>query len=196
MKRLISLLVATVLTVAIGLPSSLAQTKYVMEGEQELAVIGSSTLHNWEMVTYTATGEGLFWIENEKIVKTQDLTISFEVVSLESGKGRIMDRNARRALKAEEHPRITFELLSIAIDEEGQQKAYGNLTAAGVTKPLSFNMSYLFNDKLLEVRARTSFLLTDFEIKPPVALAGTLRTGDAVSLDVVLEFKESEEKTQ
>ena len=31
--------------------------------------------------------------------------------------------------------------------------------------------------------------LTDFEIKPPVALAGTLKTGDAVSLEFILMFE-------
>ena len=194
MKKLISFWVVLVMMVAVGLPSSQAQTRYVLDGEQELAVLGTSTIHSWEMVTYEAAGSGLFWLKGDKIERVENLTVSLEASSLESGKGRIMDRNARRALKVEEHPQITFKLDSIAEDETGQSQAHGQLTAAGFTRAITFRIDYSIENDVIELRARTSLKMTDFEIEPPVALAGTLRTGDAVSLDMVLSFKASTEK--
>ena len=172
-----------------NVPSLLAQSRYQLKGEQELAVLGSSTIHNREMVTQVAEGNGLFWFEGDSLHKVEALAISFEAASLESGKGRIMDRNARRALKVEEHPLIAFKLNRTEVDDTGQYWAYGNLTAAGVTKELTFKIDITKKGEALEVRAKTSFKLTDFEIKPPVALAGTLKTGNAVSLDVWLSFE-------
>ena len=194
MKKLISLLVVFMVTIALYLPSPQAQTRYTLQGGQELAVLGTSTMHNWEMVTYEAIGEGLFWIEDGKIKKVEDLVISFEAASLESGRGRIMDRNARRALKAEDHPEIIFKLLRLERGPDAQTWAHGELTAAGNTRPMKFKINYGWQGEGLDVRAKASFKLTDYEIEPPVALAGTLRTGDAVSLDLVLSFKAVAEK--
>ena len=185
-----------ILCLFIGLPglSLKAQDSYRLTADQELAALGSSTMHNWEMVTYEAAGSGLFWLKSDKIERVENLTVSLEASSLESGKGRIMDRNARRALKVEEHPQITFKLDSIAEDETGQSQAHGLLTAAGFTRAITFRIDYNIENDVIELRARTSLKMTDFEIEPPVALAGTLRTGDAVSLDLVLSFKASTEK--
>ena len=174
----------------VSLPA-LAQKRFVISGEQELAVIGSSTLHNWEMVAYEAEGSGLFWLEDQNISQVTHLNVRFEASSLESGRGRIMDRNARRALKVEENPFISFELQKFEAAEDDKFRAIGELTAAGKTRPMTFQVTYSLNGDTIEVRGRSSFKLTDFDIEPPVALAGTLRTADAVSLEIVLSFKEA-----
>ena len=190
MKNLMIRMVIMLVAGLVSLPA-LAQKRFVISGEQELAVIGSSTLHNWEMVAYEAEGSGLFWLEDQRINQVTHLNVRFEAASLESGRGRIMDRNARRALKVEENPFISFELQKFEDAEEGKFRVIGELTAAGKTRPMTFLITYILNGDAIEVRGRSSFKLTDFEIEPPVALAGTLRTADAVSLEIVLNFKEA-----
>lgn len=166
-----------------------AQDRYQLTSNQELVVLGSSTLHNWEMVTDVAEGGGLFWFEEGKLTNAENLEIAFEAASLESGRGAIMDRNARRALKAEEHPQIIFKLTELITDEEGSQKAKGELTAGGVTRLVTFSLNCRLNNGKVQARGMAHIKLTDFEIKPPVALAGTLKTGDAVSLEFILMFE-------
>ena len=180
-----------ILCLFIGLPrlSLKAQDSYRLTADQELAVLGSSTMHNWEMVTNVAEGAGLFWFEEGKLSNVQNLVIAFDAASLESGRGSIMDRNARRALKADEHPKITFKMLELITAPDGKQEARGELTAAGVTREVTFSLLCRLNNGTVQARGSTHIKLTDFGIKPPVALAGTLKTGDAVSLEFILMFE-------
>lgn len=173
----------------------MAQEKFVLSEDQELAVLGTSTLHNWEMVTSSAKGTGLFIIENSKIVEVSDLAVSFAAESLESGRGFIMDRNARRALKSESNPDISFKLERLEKVNESGFTAVGSLTAAGVSREISFDISYTVSEaNRIELTGSSSFKLTDFDVEPPVALAGTLHTGDAVSVEFVLTFIKSEKQ--
>ncbi|GAB5527464.1 MAG: hypothetical protein Roseis2KO_53360 [Roseivirga sp.] len=166
----------------------LAQQKYILGTEQELFILGTSTMHNWEMVTATAEGEGLFTIEDEQLSAVSDFKVQFKGEDLESGRG-IMDRNTRRALDTENHPMISFVLTEYRRNEDGSEVAFGDFTAAGVTRKLEFNVDTELKGPKLQITGEVSFKLTDFDIEPPVALAGTLRTGDAVSLEFTLVFE-------
>lgn len=113
--------------------SSLAQDRYVLGADQELIVFGISTLHNWEMVTTKAQGEGLFKVDGGKLSQVKDFKISFKGEDLESGK-KIMDRNTRRALDTENTPWVSFELTELRENELGQLVAVGDFTAKGNTR--------------------------------------------------------------
>lgn len=164
------------------------QQKYVLGTEQELFILGTSTMHNWEMVTTAATGEGVFTIEKGQLSAVSNFKVQFKGEDLESGRG-IMDRNTRRALDVENNPLISFELTEYRQNEDGSEVALGNFTAAGVTRKLEFAVSTGLKEAAVHITGEVSFKLTDFDIEPPVALAGTLRTGDAVSLEFSLVFE-------
>lgn len=169
---------------------SFSQTKYVLTAEQELIVFGTSTLHNWEMVTAEATGEGVFSIENGVLTKVEGFKISFKGEDLESGKG-IMNRNTRRALDTENTPMIRFELKELKTNAEGKLQAWGDFTAKGNTRNIKFDVSYEMKGELVDLQGSTSFKLTDFNITPPVALAGTIRTSDVVGIEFYLTFQKA-----
>lgn len=164
------------------------QEKYVLTSEQELYVLGTSTMHNWEMVTSSAKGEGVFTLKDGRLSQVKNFKVQFRGEDLESGRG-IMNRNTRRALEVDNHPLIIFKLIEYARNEDGSEIAYGDFTAAGVTRKLMFNVSSQVKEGNLHITGEASFKLTDFNIEPPVALAGTLRTGDAVSLEFMLVFE-------
>ncbi len=168
--------------------TAFGQSKYLLTADQELIVFGTSTLHNWEMVTTAATGQGLFTIENGELAQVQDFSIEFKGEDLESGKG-IMDRNTRRALDTENTPMISFDLKELKTNAEGKLEAWGDFTAKGNTRKLKFIVSYELNGDLIDIQGTTSFKMTDFGIEPPVALAGTLRTSDVVGIEFYLTFE-------
>ena len=168
--------------------AAFGQSKYVLTADQELIVFGTSTLHNWEMVTAEASGEGLFAIENGVLKSVENFKISFKGEDLESGKG-IMNRNTRRALDTENTPMISFELKELKTNAEGKLEAWGDFTAKGNTRNIKFDISYKMNGDLVDVQGTTSFKLTDFKIDPLVALAGTIRTSDVVGIEFYLIFE-------
>ena len=171
--------------------NAFGQSKYVLTTDQELIVFGTSTLHNWEMVTSEANGEGLFTLENGVLTEVNDFRISFKGEDLESGKG-IMNRNTRRALDTENTPMITFKLTDLKANASGKLEAWGDFTAKGNTRNIKFDVSYKMNGELIDVQGTTSFKMTDFGIEPPVALAGTLRTSDVVGIEFYLTFEKEE----
>lgn len=161
--------------------SSLAQDRYVLGADQELIVFGTSTLHNWEMVTSKANGEGLFKVEEGKLTQVKAFKISFKGEDLESGK-KIMDRNTRRALDTENTPMISFELTELKQNDSGQLEAWGDFTAKGHTRQIMFEVNYTVNGDIINIEGSSSFKMTDFNIEPPVALAGTIRTSDVIGV--------------
>ena len=74
-----------------------AQTKYIMAPSPELKISGGSTLHDWDMTSNTAKGEGMFVLEGNQLKSIQNLSITMEAETLKSGtKG--LDNNAYKAL--------------------------------------------------------------------------------------------------
>lgn len=186
--RLLNMILLSMVMLYTTQSTLLAQQKYVLGEEQELFILGTSTMHNWEMVTTSAKGEGFFTIENGQLTSVRDFKVYFKGEDLESGRG-IMDRNTRRALDVEHNPLIVFVLTEYSQNEDGSELVWGDFTAAGETRKMKFNVISELKDARLHITGETSFKLTDFDIEPPVALAGTLRTGDAVSLEFTLVFE-------
>jgi polyisoprenoid-binding protein YceI len=88
--------------------------------------------------------------------------------------------------------RITFRLTELVLKEPAQGpeaphllEAKGDLTVAGVTKPIQMPVRVLpMPDKKLKVSGSTAVKMTDYKIEPPApaVLGGMLKTGDDVKL--------------
>lgn len=126
----------------------------------------------------------------EKAVRSVDVTVP--VKSLACGNGT-MDEHLRKALKADANPEIRFELRSYEVGEKTADgttvKAEGTLTIAGTTKPIEVEGVVTPTATGLRVQGAKQILMTDFGVKPPKLMLGTLKVGDAVTVhyDVVLE---------
>jgi hypothetical protein len=146
-------------------------------------ISGTSTLHDWHMEGNEASGFCLTKASGEltggKVV--------LKAESLKSGK-RGMDKNAYKALETDDFPEITFTLNALKQDGDGLFIASGELTVSGFTRAVDFNCNVSNVQGTITVEAQTSFLLTDFEIEPPTALLGTIKTGDEVSISIKAKF--------
>jgi len=89
-------------------------------------------------------------------------------------------------------PKITFKLTELTLKEAAKDKdspylcdAQGDLTVAGVTKPVSFAVKILpMTEKKLKISGSTAVKMTDFKIEPPAPKItfGIIKTGDEVKL--------------
>ena len=98
----------------------------------------------------------------------------------------MMDKNTYKALKADDHPEITFVLVTpLKAIPVGVHTVTAkiNLSIAGVTKAV--DMSVTTTAKAhgdIAFEGTKTINMTDYGVKPPVALLGTMRTGDAITI--------------
>ena len=113
---------------------------------------------------------------------------AFEVVilaaSLKSDKGDI-DKNMHKALKARQFTEITFRLRSLEAADAGY-RGIGTLTIAGVEKEVVLNLQVERKGAALAVTGGTDLLMTDYNIVPPKAMLGMLKTNPKVQIKVEL----------
>ena len=168
-----------------------AQVKYQVGPKAELKVTGTSTLHDWEMVSDQAAGEGVLVVENGKLQGFQSLAVQMPAESIKSGKSA-MDKNTYAALQTKKHKQISFVLSDIAPAGANLWRAKGNFTIAGVTQPASFEVKSSATGSSYNFQGKHAFKLTDYKIDPPTALLGTVKTGN----EVVIHFNISLQPTK
>lgn len=159
-----------------------AQSTKANTFNSKITIMGTSTIHDWESKTEQITGE--FEINNTSEI--QSLTVKIPVVSIKSG-DRLMDKKTYEAFKSDKFPVITFLLTEpttpIVTNSDVQVTLTGNLIVSGVTKKITFKSTgkktaaggYLLTGSI-------PLKMTDFKIKPPTALLGTIRSGDAITI--------------
>lgn len=146
------------------------------QAESSMKISGTSTLHDWDINVETFAGKAKMTGENME-------SASFEAVvkSLKSGTSS-MDDNTYKALKANDHPKITFKSTGIT-GTDGKLTIKGNLTIAGSTKPVTLTTTLeKWAEKTMTVKGSYTFKMSEFGIDPPRAMLGTIRTGDEVTI--------------
>jgi len=158
-----------------------AQNLYQLVGKPELKVTGGSTIHDWEMVASAATGNAGILADRQNITAIRMAEVTMKATALKSGKGQ-MDDIAYKSLKAAKNPNISFKLTSFKNLGSNKASVTGNLTVAGTTKPVTFMVQYLVKGDVVNLEGRTNFNMTDFNIQPPTAMLGTIKTDDKVTV--------------
>lgn len=70
-----------------------AQASFDLSLPTELNVSGTSTIHDWKMLTQSASGQAIITVMDNKITDIERLEIIMPVRTLKSGKAQ-MDNNA------------------------------------------------------------------------------------------------------
>src|SRR5690625_886111 len=108
------------------------QSTLQLQANPELEVSGTSSLHDWEMLSDQASGKMIAETASGKLKSIESLEVIMRSESIESGK-RGMDKKAYEALKTKKHKSITFKLNNA--NKSGDTWILdGTLKIAGVTK--------------------------------------------------------------
>ncbi len=183
---LLLLLIVGGSTIAFGQAKYHAQTL-------NITVAGTSSLHDWEMKSSKGNFDASIFVANDKVTFT-GLSFSFPAESLKSGHG-MMDKNTYKALDTKKNPSISFVLVSANVTPLGgnsyQVKGMGKLTIAGNTQQTEVIATLKYNpaDKSFTCTGTKKFKMTDYGVKPPTAVMGTIKTGDAISISYDLVIK-------
>lgn len=168
-----------------------AQTRLTMDPESRIWIEGTSSMHDWECEVEQFVGSLETSLTDEALEAVSGVRVVVPSEQIECNNGT-MNKKARDALQAKNHPQIRFELeeaeLLSASGDRLQVKATGQLTLAGTEKTIELTAE---GEKTGEGRYRftgsTPLVMSDYGIKPPTAMLGALKTGDEVTVhfDVV-----------
>lgn len=165
----------------------LAQKTYTLSANPDLKVTGTSTIHDWHMTSAKATGKAAMTPGTSGAAEISSLSITMPVESLKSGKGQ-MDTNAYKALKTDKYPDIRFELTNASVSGS-TIKASGKLTISGSTKTVSLDVKQKLVGEAIEFTGTLPIKFSEFNVEPPTAIFGTIKTGDALQLYFTVLFK-------
>ena len=163
-----------------------------------LWVDGTSTVRSWSCkatridATVETTGPGATGavLQGEKAVKGVDVRIP--VAQLDCSNGT-MNEHMRKALKARDHQAIAFTVTGYDVAKgaagvTGTLK--GELTLSGVTKPISIQAAGApAADGTLHVTGSHELTMSDYGIKAPTLMLGTMKVGDKVKVSFDLYLK-------
>ena len=169
-----------------------AQLKYYGQA-LDVSIKGTSTLHDWEIKSDKGQVEALVSVNKDKVSFTA-LSFSVPATSLKSGHNA-MDKNTYKALNVDKNPNISFVLSSAnvtPVDANTYQfKGVGNLTIAGATRQTDLTAVCKYNpaDKSFTCTGTKKFKMTDYNVKPPTVMLGTIKTGDEISISYNVKIK-------
>lgn len=183
MKNIQRVLLLTICIWSTGLN---AQGLFALQAnEGTIKITGTSSVHDWEMDVFEPTGSATFIAEQSKAVGIESLSLILPSTKIESG-NNIMDRKTRKALNSEVHPTISFKMTSADpfTYKEGSFTGLvtGNLSINGQSKIIKVSFTGTHNGEQIVVKGSHSLLLTEYDIEPPTAMMGTMKTGDQIEI--------------
>ncbi|HZW63593.1 MAG TPA: YceI family protein [Flavobacteriaceae bacterium] len=182
-KKMMPLILTVIISIFYS-ENILAQQFKLDNAKSALTVYGTSSLHDWEIKAQKQSG--IVALQKEENLTLTQLEVSIEAESLKSYK-TAMDKNTYKALKTDQHKFITFKLVQVKKMEDLGNSVYrvtasGKLTIAGVAKTTDLTFKMQMSSNAVTLEGEKTFNMTEYDIKPPTALLGTVKTGDQITI--------------
>jgi polyisoprenoid-binding protein YceI len=164
---------------------------YILSGNYEVTIAGTSNLRDWKEKVGDVTGEMNAVVKDDGSVDLSSIRISMKVLSIKGDMGRVMDKKTYEALKGATHPEILFTLaaptqLVQVRDGRTAVPVKGELALAGMSKPVTMLVkTFEIRQGNLSFEGSQQINMSDYGVKPPSALFGTMRA----SPDITIHFK-------
>jgi len=164
-----------------------AQKSYPLDSKSTFSVAGTSTLHDWEMKSASGTGTANLTIANSKLTEIESLSVTLLAESVKSEK-KSMDKVAYETLKTDKNKNIKYVLKSAEKVNETTWELTGTYTIAGVSKVYKTTVKTTVTKDGLNLQGTNKITFTDFGMKSPTAMLGTIKTGQDLTIKFNLNF--------
>jgi hypothetical protein len=173
--------------------NSHAQVKGVLVlPESSVTIQGTSSLHNWEVFIKDFKVDFVLKTTDNEKISIENLKAVFKGASVTSDNS-IMTSKAKDALRVKDEPEIIFTTEGaediVLNDGKAKQTVNGELVIAGLERNFSVTFTGSISGDTFTVSGSNTISMKDFQITPPTALLGTLKTGDLVTVDFNLKFR-------
>jgi len=170
---------------------SYAQNFNLSKSQSRLMVIGTSSLHDWSLDATDMRGQ--FKFDLDSVLHIKKLTLTVQILGLKASKKGIT-KKMRSTLKADKFSTITYhfkridKITRVSPLEFGIETT-GKLTIAGMSRDIALKLFITLKENNVSIVGDKELKMTDFSIKPPKALLGLLKTGDAVKIIFDLNYQ-------
>jgi polyisoprenoid-binding protein YceI len=180
---------------------SSATIQYVSSTEGGQATVsGTSTLHAWTVTSVLIKGDAAFsgkWKPDaDPSIALQSIDLVIPVNSLKSTEGGGMDSTMYDALKLTQFPTITYTLAKVKLKTSPSRQGLpyqfdtmGQLTVAGSSRQVNLQLGVMpHDDGALTMSTDINLNMSDFNITPPTAMLGMIKSGDAIIIKVTWQL--------
>lgn len=116
------------------------------------------------------------------LVASATVVVPIETLDCSNG---TMNGHMRKALKAEQNPKLIWTMTDYAVDPSGQIVLNGKLTIAGKELPIEFRGTAQEEaDGRVRVTASKEIKMTDWGVKPPSLMLGSMKVHDPVTIGI------------
>lgn len=202
--KIISIIYAVVILLVLSVAADAQESSsgdYVLLSASEqstLKIEGTSTLHSWDVVarefsvSFSIPEMWLQEVDNWNGSDVNELEVIVPIEHMDGGRSR-MNRDLKEALRSDENPEIRFiwsEMEFESGDDNGKiANVKGSLSVAGVTRDIEISADMkLVDQSRLESRGSVEINMKDYDINPPRALLGTIRTGEIIEIIFDMEL--------
>lgn len=193
-RTVIRTALATALSLSAATVAAAQQTvRAAVASGSTLWIDGTSNLHDWTCRTDKLDAN--ISLDSASITQLRDaessalkrVVVSVPVRSLKCGHGA-MDDNLYKALRADANPDVVFTLGRFDATPTANADTIilhtvGTLAVSGKANPVSMTVNAVRgSDGTISASGQLAIKMSEYGIKPPTAILGTLRTADAVTI--------------
>ena len=168
--------------------TAFAQKSYTLDNKTNFSVLGTSTLHDWEMTSASKTGNSNLTVTDSKVVDINSIIIDLAVETIKSGKSG-MDKIAYETLNVKKFKTIKYVLKTATKVNETTWNLTGTYTIAGVSKDLKTQIKVAVVNGVVNIQGSNKITFDEFGMKAPTALLGTIKTGKELTIKFNLNYK-------
>jgi polyisoprenoid-binding protein YceI len=161
---------------------------FILSRNYEVTIDGTSNLRDWQEKVGDVTGDLRAVVNEDGSVDLSSIRIRMKVLSIKSDMGRVMDTKTYEALKAAAYPEILFTVsaplrLVQVRDCPTAILVKGELALAGVCKSVTMSVkTFEIRQGILSFEGSQRLRMSDYGVKPPSALFGTMRAGPEITI--------------
>lgn len=169
--------------------------KYVSKS-YKIDVLGTSTIHDWTVPATQASSTADLNVSDGVLEKINFLSFDVVTASLKSSKGGSMDEKIQETLKAEDFAKITYKLSNVkSINKTADGfdvDSKGTLSIAGSSQSIDMNVvAKVLGNGDVEFKGSRKLKFSDFGMKRPSAMLGTIKAGEEITVNFNLVMKKN-----
>jgi|GEM_PF-596650 len=180
--------------------SAVKRTLYIGAPGSKVVVRGHSTLHDWSVTSNTLNGKlilaGHWRTTHGQAISIELLHLSIPVATLKGSDGSGMTKTIMHALHRKQHPTITFIVTHAKLQPQQKPNAgtylfrtAGLLKINGIMRKeaMTLRVGPLANGSLT-VQTLVKLKMRDFNVTPPTAMFGIIRSGNAITVSATWQL--------
>lgn len=160
----------------------------------DVTISGTSNLHDWTASVPQLSTSAELVVANGKLEAINRMVVEIDATTIVGSEGSIMDKKIAETLKADKNPKIVFRMTRVDdISQTGSDftvRAAGTLSVGGTNRPLDVVVrGKVLPNGDVQFTGVKDMKMTTWQLEPPRAMLGALRTADEVTVDFSVTLK-------